>query len=77
MSKGKYTRAEMVADFGSQGVCSKCNSEPVFTAKENHQVANISTVPFEGAVEGNVELGQTKFSLEGQDWVLLTATPTT
>ena len=37
----------------------------------------ISTVPFEGAVEGNVELGQIKFSLEGQDYALLTAMPTT
>ncbi len=37
----------------------------------------ISTVPFEGAVEGNVELGQIKFSLEGQGYALLTAMPTT
>jgi hypothetical protein len=37
----------------------------------------ISTVPFEGAVEGKVELGQIKFSLEGQNYVLLTAMPTT
>ena len=37
----------------------------------------ISTVPFEGAVEGKVDLGQIKFSLEGQDYVLLTAMPTT
>jgi hypothetical protein len=34
-------------------------------------------VPFEGAVEGKVELGQIKFSLEGQNYVLLTAMPTT
>jgi hypothetical protein len=37
----------------------------------------ISTLPFEGAVEGKVELGQIKFSLEGQDYLLLTAMPTT
>jgi hypothetical protein len=37
----------------------------------------ISTVPFEGAVEGKVDVGQIKFSLEGQDYLLLTATPTT
>src|SRR6266481_1289540 len=37
----------------------------------------ISTVPFEGAVEGKVELGQIKFRLEGQNYVLLTAMPTT
>jgi hypothetical protein len=29
------------------------------------------------AVEGKVDLGQIKFSLEGQDYVLLTAMPTT
>jgi hypothetical protein len=37
----------------------------------------ISTVPFEGAVEGKVDVGQIKFSLDGQDYLLLTATPTT
>jgi hypothetical protein len=37
----------------------------------------ISTVPFEGAVQGNVELGQIKFRLEGQEYLLLTAMPTT
>lgn len=37
----------------------------------------ISTVPFQGAVEGKVDLGQIKFSLEGQDYLLLTAMPTT
>jgi hypothetical protein len=37
----------------------------------------ISTVPFEGAIEGSVELGQIKFTLEGQDYLLLTAMPTT
>ncbi len=37
----------------------------------------ISTVPFEGAVDGKVELGQIKFRLEGQNYVLLTAMPTT
>ena len=37
----------------------------------------ISTVPFAGAVEGKVDVGQIKFSLEGQDYLLLTATPTT
>jgi hypothetical protein len=37
----------------------------------------ISTVPFEGAAKGNVELGQINFSLEGQHYVLLTAMPTT
>lgn len=37
----------------------------------------ISTVPFEGAVEGTVKLGQIKFNLEGQDYLLLTAMPTT
>jgi hypothetical protein len=37
----------------------------------------ISTVPFEGSVEGNVELSQIKFTLEGQDYLLLTAMPTT
>jgi len=37
----------------------------------------ISTVPFEGSVAGNVELGQIKFNLEGQDYLLLTAMPTT
>jgi hypothetical protein len=37
----------------------------------------ISTVPFEGAVEGSVQLGQIKFNLGGQDYLLLTAMPTT
>jgi len=37
----------------------------------------ISTVPFEGAVDGTVKLGQIKFNLEGQDYLLLTAMPTT
>ena len=37
----------------------------------------ISTVPFEGTVQGSVELGQIKFSLEGQDYLLLSAMPTT
>ena len=37
----------------------------------------ISTVPFENAVEGDVESGQIKFNLEGHDYLLLTAMPTT
>jgi hypothetical protein len=37
----------------------------------------ISIVPFDGAVEGSVELGQIRFRLEGQDYLLLTAMPTT
>ncbi len=37
----------------------------------------ISTVPFEAAVEGKVDLGQIKFSLEGKEYLLLTAMPTT
>jgi hypothetical protein len=37
----------------------------------------ISTVPFGGAVEGRVEPGQIKFNLDGQDYLLLTAMPTT
>ena len=37
----------------------------------------VSTVPFEGAVEGKVELGQIKFNLEGHNYVLLTAMPAT
>jgi hypothetical protein len=37
----------------------------------------ISTVPFEGAVQAAVEPGQIKFSLDGDDYVLLTAMPTT
>jgi hypothetical protein len=37
----------------------------------------MSAVPFDGGVEGSVEPGQIKFSLEGQDYVLLTAMPTT
>lgn len=37
----------------------------------------ISTVPFEGAVEGSVEFGQIRFSLDGQEYVLLTGMPPT
>jgi len=37
----------------------------------------ISTAPFEGAVEGSVAPGQIKFTLDGQDYLLLTAMPTT
>jgi hypothetical protein len=37
----------------------------------------ISTVPFEDAVEGTVAPGQIKFSLDGEDYLLLTAMPTT
>jgi len=37
----------------------------------------ISTAPFEGAVEGRVAPGQIKFTLDGQDYLLLTAMPTT
>jgi hypothetical protein len=37
----------------------------------------VSLVPFEGAVEGSVEPGQIKFNLEGRDYLLLTAMPTT
>ena len=37
----------------------------------------ISTVPFDGAVEGKVDVGQIKFRLDEQDYLLLTATPTT
>jgi hypothetical protein len=37
----------------------------------------ISTAPFEGAIEGSVEPGQIKFNLDGQDYLLLTAMPTT
>ena len=37
----------------------------------------ISTVPFDGAVEGKVDVGQIKFNLAGQDYLLLTAMPTT
>jgi len=37
----------------------------------------ISTVPFQGAVEGKVDVGQIKFTVEGQDYLLLTAMPTT
>jgi hypothetical protein len=37
----------------------------------------VSTVPFEGAAQGSVAPGQIKFNLEGQDYLLLTATPTT
>jgi hypothetical protein len=37
----------------------------------------VSTVPFEGATQGSVAPGQIKFNLEGQDYLLLTATSTT
>src|SRR5207249_1303419 len=37
----------------------------------------ISTVPFEGAVQATVEPGQIKFGLDGDDYILLTAMPTT
>ena len=37
----------------------------------------ISTAPFPGAVEGQVNVSQIKFRLEGQDYVLLTAVPVT
>jgi hypothetical protein len=37
----------------------------------------VSVVPFDGAVEGIVHLGQIKFSLDGHDYLLLTSTPIT
>jgi hypothetical protein len=37
----------------------------------------VSVVPFEGAVEGSVHLGQITFSLEGHDYLLLTSMPIT
>jgi hypothetical protein len=37
----------------------------------------ISVVPFEGAVEGDVQLGQIAFSLEGHHYLLLTSMPST
>lgn len=37
----------------------------------------VSTVPFDGSVEGSVAPGQIKFSLEGQEYLLLTAAPAT
>jgi|HubBroStandDraft_2_1064218.scaffolds.fasta_scaffold00045_21 hypothetical protein len=37
----------------------------------------VSTVPFDGAIEGSVASGQIKFTLEDQDYVLLTAMPAT
>ena len=37
----------------------------------------ISTAPFTGAVEASVGLGQIKFNLQGRDYLLLTAMPTT
>jgi hypothetical protein len=37
----------------------------------------VSTVPFQDAIEGTVGVGQIKFRLEGQDYLLLTAMPTT
>ena len=37
----------------------------------------ISLVPFEGAAEGDVHLGQITFSLEGHDYLLLTSMPIT
>ena len=35
----------------------------------------ISRVPFEGAVEGSVKMGQIRFKLDGQDYLLLSAMP--
>ena len=35
----------------------------------------ISRVPFEGAVEGTVKNGQIRFTLDGQDYLLLSAAP--
>jgi hypothetical protein len=35
----------------------------------------ISRVPFEGAVEGSVRMGQIRFNLGGQDYLLLSAMP--
>ena len=37
----------------------------------------ISVAPFDGAVKGNVHLGQIAFSLEGHDYLLLTSMPST
>lgn len=37
----------------------------------------IGIAPFEGAVQGDVHLGQITFSLEGHDYLLLTSTPIT
>lgn len=37
----------------------------------------VSSVPFEGAVEGSVHLGRITFSLEGHDYLLLTSMPIT
>ncbi len=37
----------------------------------------VSIAPFEGAVEGNVHLGQIGFSLQGHDYLLLTSMPIT
>ena len=37
----------------------------------------VSLVPFDGAVEGTVHLGQVTFSLEGHDYLLLTSMPIT
>ena len=37
----------------------------------------VSVIPFDGAVEGTVHLGQITFSLEGHDYLLLTSMPIT
>jgi hypothetical protein len=37
----------------------------------------VSIIPFDGAVEGTVHLGQIAFSLEGHEYLLLTSTPIT
>ena len=37
----------------------------------------VSSVPFEGAVEGSVHLGKINFSLEGHNYLLLTSMPIT
>jgi len=37
----------------------------------------VSLVPFEGAIEGDVHLGQITFSLEPHDYLLLTSMPIT
>ncbi len=37
----------------------------------------VSVIPFEGAVEGTVHLGQITFSLEGHNYLLLTSMPIT
>jgi hypothetical protein len=37
----------------------------------------VSVIPFDGAVEGTVHLGQVTFSLEGHDYLLLTSMPIT